>query len=127
MADQVRTKIKPTRELYKLLHRDAEFVGSLERFARDVAQTAKAIAPRDSGDYAGSIKVDVEHDDGMSFVRVVAEDHKAHWIEFGTGGTSPTPAFAPLRKAARKSGLRIRSSAKARRLAKAQRVRKRGG
>jgi hypothetical protein len=72
-----------------------EFLRSLEakEMVEDtteaIAQRAKEIAPRDSGDYADGIKAE----DG----KVIGTDWKSHLIEWGT---IKTPPFAPLRRAA---------------------------
>lgn len=127
MATQVR--ITPGRQLYGELHREPEFIAALERKADEVARNARARAPKDSGDYAASIKVVTDSGKTAGFVKVFVEasDYKAPWIEFGTPGrvqdktgrfTGFMPAFAPLRKGARQAGLRLKSSKRATRTAR---------
>lgn len=65
--------------------------------AKQMAAHAKSISPTDQGDYAAAWHVD---EDRRGNVRVVNDDFKAHWIEDGTGGESPTPEFAVAAKTA---------------------------
>lgn len=67
--------------------------------AERIAQRAKAIAPRDEGDYIDEIDTDSGIENGLPLARVNANNFKSWWIEAGTGGPGPTPAFAPLRRA----------------------------
>lgn len=71
---------------------------ALKRGAEAAAREAQRLAPVDTGEYRASIRV-VDSADG---VRVVANDDKATFIEFGT---SDTPAFAPLRRGTEAAGL----------------------
>lgn len=53
------------------------------------------------GDYKASIHVDdrtKKNKDGFTTYTVISRDYKAHWLEYGTGGSSPTPEFAFARK-----------------------------
>ena len=82
-----------------------------------VAAKARELAPVKTGAYRDSIVVDspgarvagvpVGATGARTSYRVVAADNKAGWIEFGTGGQAPTPAYAPLRRAAEASGLKL--------------------
>ena len=128
-------KIRPGRELYGELHRDSAFVAALKDKADDVVQGARARAPKDSGDYANSIRVVTDSGRTAGFVKVIVEatDFKAPWIEFGTPGrvqdatgrfTGFMPAYSPLRKGARAAGLRLRSSKRATRTARQARAAK---
>lgn len=80
--------------------RSAEMKAAMKRGAQAAADEARRMAPVDTGEYRASIRV-VETADGA---RVVADDDKATYIEFGT---SDTPAFAPLRRGTEAAGLRI--------------------
>lgn len=130
-----RVDIKPGRQLYGDLHRDGEFVRFLERQAAEVADIARSLAPADDGDYARNIRVvrDNGRTAGFVKVQVVAEDYKSSWIEFGTAGrvqddtgrfTGFMPAYSPLRKAARRASLKLRSSKRATRTARQARAAK---
>lgn len=58
-----------------------------------MAAHAKSISPADHGDYGAAWKV--KQGKGTDDETVVSNDNfKAHWIEDGTGGESPTPEFA---------------------------------
>lgn len=63
--------------------------------------------PYETGAYVGSIKAEAGVENGIATGRVNAHDWKAHWIEYGTGGISPTPAFAPLQRGADAAGLKL--------------------
>lgn len=67
--------------------------------AKRIAETAKRLAPRDQGDYIDGIEAEAGIENGEPLARVNANDFKSWWIEAGTGGPGPTPAFAPLRRA----------------------------
>lgn len=82
---------------------DAEIMGSAavraekKAVAKKMAAHAKSISPRDHGDYAVAWGV---KDNKRGDVKVVNDNFKAHWIEDGTGGSSPTPEFAVAAKTA---------------------------
>lgn len=81
---------------------------ALLEIAGQVAERAKELAPVKTGEYRDSIEARLEGDR----VLVVADDRKAGWIEFGTGGGNghhPTQAFAPLRTAAEEAGLKFKA------------------
>ncbi|MGV0717853.1 HK97 gp10 family phage protein [Mycolicibacterium sp. XJ662] len=64
--------------------------------AEDARRYWRAVAPVDEGDYRDSIHVRPRHDHNrLPATKVVATDWKSSFIEFGTGGESPTPEFAP--------------------------------
>lgn len=75
------------------LRKSAAVKAEKKRVAQQMADYAKSISPVDHGDYAKDWKVD----QGKGFdaeTRVVNENFKAHWIEDGTGGATPTPEYA---------------------------------
>ncbi len=75
---------------------------------RDAARGFAPVGPTDPGSYRDSIESDVYlAADGLRG-RFRARDFKSRWIEFGTGGTSPTPAFHVLQRAGYTLGLRWR-------------------
>jgi hypothetical protein len=74
---------------------------AMRRAGEQAAQEAQRLAPVDTGEYRSSIRVV----DTPTGARVVAEDDKATYIEFGT---EDTPAFAPLRRGTEAAGLRTR-------------------
>lgn len=76
-----------------------EMKAAMKRALEPAVREAQRLAPVDTGEYRNSIKV-VEDSDGM---RLVADDPKAVYIEFGT---EDTPTFAPLRKGVEGAGLR---------------------
>lgn len=80
--------------------RSTEMRAAMQRAAEEAADEARRLAPVDTGEYRASITV-VTTAEGA---RVVADDDKATYIEFGT---SDTPAFAPLRRGTEAAGLRI--------------------
>lgn len=78
--------------------RDSAEVKAEKRIvARQMVGWAKSISPVDHGDYAADWKV-VEGRRGD--VRIVNDNFKAHWIEDGTGGDTPTPEYAVAAKTA---------------------------
>lgn len=78
----------------------AAAVSELER----AADAARAAAPVDAGDYRDSIRVEPV-EDGDTIGRIVSDDYKAHWIEWGTVHHAPK---APLRRGVKAAGLRLR-------------------
>ncbi len=64
--------------------------------AKKMAEHAKSISPVDHGDYAADWKVE----DRRGGVRIINNNFKAHWIEDGTGGETPTPEYAVAAKTA---------------------------
>ena len=80
---------------------------TLARTAGKIADVARYLAPVDEGDYARKIYVASGLDGPTMIARVNAYDFKSHWIEFGTGNPGPTTAFAPLRRAADATGVKL--------------------
>lgn len=72
---------------------------AIRRATEPALREAQRLAPVDSGEYRDSLQI-VEDADG---VRLMSDDDKASFIEFGT---EDTPAFAPLRKGTEAAGLR---------------------
>ncbi|KUH99263.1 HK97 gp10 family phage protein [Mycobacterium sp. IS-3022] len=67
--------------------------------AEDARDYWKSVSPVDTGAYRDSVHVEGRPDvDKLPARAVVASDWKASWIEFGTGGDTPTPEFAPRGK-----------------------------
>lgn len=99
-----KTKFVPDRQAIGLLSRSREMLQVLEEKARDVASIAKGISPVLTSSYRDGIESTSGIDGGKGIGRVNANDWKSHFVEFGT---SDTPTFAPLRKAAERSGLRV--------------------
>lgn len=57
---------------------------------------ARELAPVDTGDYAAGIKVTQRAKGGRG--EVSATNWKSHFIEYGTGGDTPTPELAVMAK-----------------------------
>lgn len=73
----------------------------LRAVAEDAAEYARSIAPVDEGDYKKSIHTeDLDDVNGLPARRVIADDYKAIWIEYGTKEPGPTPEFAVFAKTA---------------------------
>lgn len=75
------------------IRKSAEVKAEKKRVAQQMVAYAKSISPVDEGDYAKDWKVE----QGKGFddeTRVANDNFKAHWIEDGTGGDSPTPEYA---------------------------------
>ena len=85
---------------YELL-RSTMLIDDVARIAENIADQAKSIAPEDQGDYIASIEAVSGFDSRGVLARVNANDWKAGLIEFGT---SDTPTFAPIRRAAERYG-----------------------
>lgn len=80
----------PEAEIEAALHNSAEARAEKRSVAKKMTAHAKSISPVDHGDYAAAWEVE----DKGGEVRAVNDNFKAHWIEDGTGGSSPTPEFA---------------------------------
>ena len=89
----------PNPALERRLRESAEMRAAMRRSAEAAVEEAQRLAPVDTGEYRNSIKVV----DTGSGVRIVADDDKASYIEFGT---EDTPAFAPLRRGTEAAGLK---------------------
>lgn len=84
---------------------DHESLDQIRRENRAVAEEgaafARSIAPVNEGDYKKSIHTeDLDDVNGLPARRIIATDHKAIWIEYGTGQPAPTPEFAVFAKMA---------------------------
>lgn len=97
----------PDRTGIAAIGRSEEVREQLEERAREAADRARRIAPALSGDYANSITAVSGVEGSSALARVIADDWKAVFIEFGTGPVAPTPAFAPLRRGAEAAGLQV--------------------
>lgn len=111
-------------ELEKALRANPQFVAAKMQVAEQVAREARAAAPVAEQAFSGkkaTIDRPGQYRDGIHARRlsdgrviVASDDYKSAWIEFGTEGDSPTPAFAVLRNAARTAGLKFRGKRKRR-------------
>lgn len=86
-------------EIEAAIAADAGVDAELNKFMKsEIVPYWKGQAPVRTGEYAGDIKVTKKARGGQG--QVGDKDRIAHLIEFGTGGSSPTPEFAPGRKTA---------------------------
>lgn len=86
-------------EIEAAIAADAKVDAGLNAFMKsEIVPYWKGQAPVRTGEYAGDIKVTKKARGGQG--QVGDKDRIAHLIEFGTGGSSPTPEFAPARKTA---------------------------
>jgi hypothetical protein len=76
-----------------------------KKAAKDIAEYARSIAPRESGHYAEGIDVQ----ETKSGYRVIASDQKSAWIEFGIPSHNQ-PARWTLRTAAAALGYKFKKS-----------------
>lgn len=75
------------------IRKSAEVKAEKKRVGGLMAAHAKSISPVDHGDYAAAWKV--EQRKGTDADTFVTNDNfKAHWIEDGTGGDTPTQEYA---------------------------------
>lgn len=80
------------------VRRDAEIKAGLKKRAEEVKDYWQQIAPIDTGEYAGSIRIrEMKDRDGTPMMRVTAFDPAAHIIEYGS---EDTPKFATRAKVA---------------------------
>lgn len=86
------------------LLRSTILLDDLEEQAQEIADAAKELAPVLSGAYRDGLVGVAGQDGGEVQGRVVGRDFKSGWIEFGT---SDTPAFAPIRRAAESKGYNV--------------------
>ncbi|MEB3021310.1 HK97 gp10 family phage protein [[Mycobacterium] crassicus] len=87
----------PQSEIEDAIQNAAEAKAAKRDLAKKMVAHAKGESPVDHGDYAAAWYVD---EDRRGNVRIVNDNFKAHWIEDGTGGSSPTPEFAVAAKTA---------------------------
>lgn len=81
------------------IRKSAEAKAEKKRVGALMAAHAKSISPVDHGDYGAAWKV--KQGKGADGDITVSNDNfKAHWIEDGTGGDTPTPEFAVAAKTA---------------------------
>ncbi|ANN98200.1 hypothetical protein [Mycobacteroides abscessus] len=81
------------------LRKSSEVKAEKKRVGALMAAHAKSISPVDHGDYGAAWKV--KQGKGADAETMVSNDNfKAHWIEDGTGGDTPTPEFAVAAKTA---------------------------
>lgn len=99
----------PNPLLAKELERATFLQDDLARIAENIAQKAKDTAPEDSGDYRDGIEADSGFDSRGVLARVNANDWKSALIEFGT---SDTPPFRVLTRAAESLGYRVSGGGK---------------
>lgn len=96
-----RTRFVPNPMLAQEVLRATMLLDDLQAIAENIAEQAVAIAPEDEGDYLRSIEAVSGFDARGVMARVNANDWKAALIEFGT---TDTPVFAPIRRAADRYG-----------------------
>ena len=96
-------RFKPNPAAGAELAKAPEMMAFLLADANIAAETARSQAPRLTGAYAASIHAEVE----AGRARVIADDEKAVWIEFGTGHPGPTPAFHVLSRSVESLGIRM--------------------
>lgn len=80
-------------------------VAHVAEAAMNIAETAKALAPVDEGDYRDGIEAIWGIEDGTAIGRVNANWFTSHWIEWGT---NDTPTFAVITRAAEAAGYTFR-------------------
>lgn len=104
----------PNYSLGAELRRTATYDDALRRLTADAALGAKEIAVRvafDTGAYFSSIHGELGRNRrGLRVGLVVADDHKAHWVERGWTTRSGTVVKGKnvLRRGGRRAGLRVR-------------------
>lgn len=116
-------------ELELRARRHAKTTRDLELFARKVHRYWKRIAPvgdpsgaryvanfggplpkhwnqtdSDAGSYKAGIVMRRKREAGWPVRIIAATDYKSHWIEYGTGGATPTPEFACRQRTATRFG-----------------------
>lgn len=57
-----------------------------------------------AGKYKAGIVLKRSKEAGLPVRIIAATDHKSHWIEYGTGGNTPTPEFACRQRTATRFG-----------------------
>ena len=96
---------KPNKNLKRNLMREPGFRADVMRKAQAVQGHAAALAPRKTGDFARSIKVEPTPEGA----RVYTDIWYGHWVEYGSKNQPPS---APLRRGAQAAGLRLEESGK---------------
>lgn len=96
-----------------------EYTAELEAYIGEVASLAaesakiefEAAGPHrfGTGDYVDSLKGYAEMTGRGVVGYVLSDDFKAVWLEYGTGGDTPTPAFSSLQRGCNAIGLLIRA------------------
>ncbi len=81
----------PESEIEAAIQNAAEVKAEKKAVAKKMVEHAKSISPVDEGEYAAAWR---SYETRRGDVRVINDDFKAHWIEDGTGGSSPTPEYA---------------------------------
>jgi hypothetical protein len=76
---------------------EARYKAEMHELAEKVAENARQLAPRDTGQYASSIIVQ-----GSIVATTAFAGHMVEW------GSVNNPPYAPLRRACRAAGLRVR-------------------
>lgn len=105
----------PNLQLNRDLRQQHVLDDELRSLAELASLGAREIAVReafDTGDYYGSIHGGLgTNRKGLTVGRVSADDHKAHWVEFGWRTTSgrQVPGKNVLRRGARRAGLSVRA------------------
>lgn len=102
----------------------AKATRELELFSRKVYRYWRRIAPvgdptgqrylsdtwtwlkpdENAGSYKAGIVLRRKREAGWPIREIAATDYKSHWIEYGTGGPTPTPEFACRQKTATRFG-----------------------
>ena len=111
-------------KLVAAARRDAKALKELELFSRKVHRYWRRIAPvgdptgqrylsstwtylkpdTTAGSYKAGIVLRRKKVNGWPVRVIAATDHKSHWIEYGTGGDTPTPEFACRQRTATRFG-----------------------
>lgn len=89
-------RFEPDEEAVKTLGNDRHVIGYIREVASMVRATAYGLGPKRTGHYTRSIKVVIRRKRPGVEVYVVADDFKAHWIEWGAG-PSPYRGWRPFR------------------------------
>lgn len=102
-------RFKPNPNFLRDLQRSREGRAALKEIAGGLADTAQGLGRA----VADSYTTEVEEVDDKVVVTANTDSgpnvtDAAGWIEFGTGPPGPTPAHAPLRRAADAEGLKLK-------------------
>ena len=94
------TRFVPNPTFAAKLLRSPQMEGPMLEIAQRVQAEAVRIAPTRLDVYRRSLRaLSGRRGDGVVVGRVLSDDFKAMWIEFGTSMPGPTEEFAPLRRA----------------------------